>query len=214
MKKTTALLLALLLTVCVLPLCAIAKAGNGTKDEIPIHEVFIRNLRAPIADRPMASLNSIAVDEDANYGIFYTYWYDNTAIEQTFDDSEPFDAAHMYSQGCLIGPNDGYYFADDCVFYFNGRAELADMNYLDEHPYFAGCYYIQSTAMECLEADPLFGDVNMNGGVEVTDALLALRYALAIIDLTPAQMVYADFDFDLDYDISDALLILRLAMGL
>jgi hypothetical protein len=64
--------------------------------------------------------------------------------------------------------------------------------------------------------DPSFlpGDVDMNGGVEATDALRALRYSMEMIALTPLQIEIGDMDNDGDISAADALVILRMSMGI
>ena len=58
------------------------------------------------------------------------------------------------------------------------------------------------------------GDSDMNGVVDMNDALLALRCAMGISPLTGAALEAADADGNGVVDISDALLIMRYAMGL
>jgi hypothetical protein len=58
------------------------------------------------------------------------------------------------------------------------------------------------------------GDVNRDGNVQIDDALLAMRYAMGLIDLTPEQLELAEMDGDGTVTISDALIIMRMAMGL
>ena len=60
----------------------------------------------------------------------------------------------------------------------------------------------------------LLGDVNGDGFVDITDALLVMRYAMGLITLTPAQLQRANVNGDSGVDISDALIIMRVAMGL
>lgn len=62
--------------------------------------------------------------------------------------------------------------------------------------------------------EPLFGDVNGDGAVTAEDALLVMRCALELIDLTPEQLELADINGDCFVNLVDALLILRTAMGL
>lgn len=57
------------------------------------------------------------------------------------------------------------------------------------------------------------GDVNGDGTVDVSDALLVLRFAMGIIDELPVPAA-ADVDASGGADLGDALLILRAAMGL
>ena len=64
------------------------------------------------------------------------------------------------------------------------------------------------------EIDYIPGDVDMNGVVEASDALLALRYAMAIITLSDLQIEIGDMDGDGVLTASDALVILRMAMGI
>lgn len=54
----------------------------------------------------------------------------------------------------------------------------------------------------------------MNGVVEATDALLALRYSMEMIALTPLQIEIGDMDNDGDISAADALVILRMSMGI
>ncbi|MBQ7061482.1 MAG: Ig-like domain-containing protein [Clostridia bacterium] len=58
------------------------------------------------------------------------------------------------------------------------------------------------------------GDIDMDGSVTVTDALLALRSAMSILTLTPQQIAIGDMDGDGVVSVTDALTILRIAMGI
>ena len=58
------------------------------------------------------------------------------------------------------------------------------------------------------------GDIDANGSVEVTDAIMALRAAMGIIELTPEQLSAADVNGDELIRIDDAVTILRISMGL
>lgn len=58
------------------------------------------------------------------------------------------------------------------------------------------------------------GDLDMDGNISVTDALLALRYAMGIIELTPEQVALADVDGSGTVTVTDAVIILRMAMGI
>lgn len=62
--------------------------------------------------------------------------------------------------------------------------------------------------------DYLPGDVNNDGRVDTEDALLALRCALGIIQLSSEARWRADLDFNGVIDTTDALLILRRALGI
>lgn len=58
------------------------------------------------------------------------------------------------------------------------------------------------------------GDVNEDGVVDQSDALLILRYALSIIDDTVLNTGLADYNADGVVDQSDALLVLRVALNI
>ncbi len=58
------------------------------------------------------------------------------------------------------------------------------------------------------------GDVDGDGDVTVTDALLAMRGALGLMELDDAQYSAADYDGDGEVTVTDALLIMRTALGL
>ena len=60
----------------------------------------------------------------------------------------------------------------------------------------------------------LLGDVDFDGDVDVTDALLTMRYAMGIIEFTPEQLAVGDMDSNGTVNITDAVIILRIAMGL
>jgi hypothetical protein len=58
------------------------------------------------------------------------------------------------------------------------------------------------------------GDLNSDGKVNVQDATLALRAAVNLITLTPAQVTAADVNKDGKVNVQDATKILRVAVGL
>ena len=91
---------------------------------------------------------------------------------------------------------------DHVVGSFSTQAELAD--------WIAGW-------LETLEnEDPnpgVAGDVNGDDTLDVTDALMTLRYAMSLIDALP-NAAAADVNNDGTVDVTDALQILRAAMGI
>ncbi|MBR0134882.1 MAG: hypothetical protein IJM18_01660 [Clostridia bacterium] len=58
------------------------------------------------------------------------------------------------------------------------------------------------------------GDIDMNGEVTVSDAIMALRAAMGILELTSEQVGIGDMDQNGGIEVSDAIMILRTAMGL
>ena len=58
------------------------------------------------------------------------------------------------------------------------------------------------------------GDVNRDGYVDIQDAILVLRHAMSISELTAEQQLIADVNGDGFVNTSDALMIERIAMGI
>ena len=69
-------------------------------------------------------------------------------------------------------------------------------------------------AMDSEPAEPVEGDVNGDGEVDISDALAVLRHAMQLEELDDAGIASADVNGDGAVDLSDALIILRMAMGL
>ncbi len=59
----------------------------------------------------------------------------------------------------------------------------------------------------------MLGDIDQNGQVQVTDAVLALRWAMGLITLEDVQLLAGDVDLNGEVNITDALMIMRYAMG-
>lgn len=70
--------------------------------------------------------------------------------------------------------------------------------------------------LEALLSGPevLMGDVDLDGDITVTDALLVLRAAMGLIELEGDAAIAADWDDDGNTSVTDALFILREAMGI
>lgn len=58
------------------------------------------------------------------------------------------------------------------------------------------------------------GDVDLNGAVEASDALLILRMAMNIIETTQDALLHGDMDGNGFLEASDALIVLRMSMGI
>lgn len=213
MKKLIALLLSAVL-IAALPVSILAETQPEPADElIPIHEVYIKGFRPAVAGSTPEHAQPLFTD-DAVFDIYnhvYSYWHDNTEGHDMFDEQVSFVISHEYSEGCMLAAGDGYYFADDCVYYINGHAEYVD--FVMPHQYFEGCVFVQSIAFPCYEQYVL-GDIDGNGAVEAADALIALRSALGLAELSGEQAMIGDVDFSGSVSAEDALKILRSALGL
>lgn len=58
------------------------------------------------------------------------------------------------------------------------------------------------------------GDVDGDGAVRVSDAVLIMRCALGLIEFTPEQILCGDVDGDGVIKIADAVMVIRIALGL
>lgn len=58
------------------------------------------------------------------------------------------------------------------------------------------------------------GDVDQNGEIEASDALIILRFTMGLIELSPGVQSLCDADGNGEIEASDALLVLRMALGL
>ena len=58
------------------------------------------------------------------------------------------------------------------------------------------------------------GDVDGDGAVRVSDAVLIMRYALGLIEFTPEQILCGDVDGDGFVKVTDAVMVIRIALGL
>ncbi len=64
------------------------------------------------------------------------------------------------------------------------------------------------------KVDPVSGDVNGDGKVDVRDVTLVMQYILGLVSLTQEQAGIADYNEDGMVDIRDAVLIMQYALGL
>ena len=71
-----------------------------------------------------------------------------------------------------------------------------------------------TTPASAEEAEYRCGDINMDGKVDLTDALLSLKAALGIIELDDEQAAAADVNGDNSVDLTDTVMILKIALGI
>ena len=64
------------------------------------------------------------------------------------------------------------------------------------------------------EPELLPGDLDSNGSVSVADAVLALRGAMGLVELTGDQLIAGDMNLDGSVSVLDAVSIMRIAIGL
>ncbi|GEM_PF-1952627 len=186
----------------------------GAPELIPIHEVWVDGWGTPVEDVVGVDHVFLTTPDDAPYYIIYGGWLDETDGQQMWNEDYVFIAGHLYSEGCQIWAEEGYYFADDCVFLTHDDAEL-DPEYCYVDPDEDYICYMNIVPVVCEgEVGRTYGDVDLNGTVEVADAILALRYQMGLIELTDEQLDQAEVTGNGVVSIADSILILRYAMGL
>ena len=187
-------------------------------ETIPIHEVWVDGWGTPVEGVVGIDHVFLYTPDGVPYYIVYGGWLDETDQQQMWSEDHIFIAGHEYSEGCQIWCEEGYYFADDCVFHTNDGDEILDLAwcYVDEEDNWI-CY-MNILPVVCEGEEPpvpeMHGDVDLNGTVQVADAILALRYQMGLIELTDEQLAQAEVTGDGQVTLADAILILRYAMGL
>ena len=209
MKKFLSVLLVSALVFALVPASVFASAPK----DIAIHEINVEGFVPPVVGSTPEFSYNIYIEENDAYFMLYPYWHDNTGGTDMTTEQTPFEAGNMYSVGCVIVIEDGYYIAEDCVFSFNGDPNLVDPDYPQPY-YLGGCIVLQSTPVAPVSSAAVPGDADGDGEVTVTDALMVLRAALELVELTDEQTELADVNGDGSVTLSDALLILRAALGL
>lgn len=61
--------------------------------------------------------------------------------------------------------------------------------------------------------DPLMGDVNFDGSIDTTDALMIMRHAMNLYMLSDDALLVADMNESGNIDINDALIAMRIALN-
>ena len=79
-----------------------------------------------------------------------------------------------------------------------------------------GDYAGNTVVAEVNAEEPSFlpGDCDLNGTVNIADAVLALRHSMGLITLTGEAFLAGDVDGNGSIAITDAVMIMRYAMGL
>lgn len=196
--------------------------SSGPIDPVPepveIHEVYIEGYDSPVAGEYSGDHLNLTVPDGANYHICISdvnapfWWNNDPSVHDVFEGV--FTEGTPYCVGLIVQANDNCYFAQDCVFYVNGSTELVDQinSYVVSGSDYTLCYIW--TEPEIASAGILWGDADGSGEVDLQDALLAARYALALVPASALDLDVCDVDRNGVIDLNDALYILRRAMAL
>ena len=177
---------------------------------IPIHEVIVNGWGRPVPF--VAGIDHVFLETpaDAPYFIVYGGWRDETDQQQMWNEDHVFMPEHWYSEGCQIWADEGYYFAEDCVFRTEDDRVHLDYEYCYVDELDDWICYMNIEPILCI----LWGDAEHDNDVDSPDVLLLMRYCM---DLVPAEDVYldvCDVNADGDYTMADALLIMRKVLHL
>ncbi|MBR1726888.1 MAG: DUF2436 domain-containing protein [Muribaculaceae bacterium] len=133
-----------------------------------IHEVYVNGYESPVTGQDSQEHLNITVPDDANYHIFANKWspewWDNDADDDFFG---IFVEGTYYSVGMTLEANEGYHFAEDCVFYVNGGQELVDTDFTyvetEDGSIYAYVWTIPEVAMANTGIEDMNGDKTVAG---------------------------------------------------
>ena len=188
------------------------EAVEDTPGVVLIRDVYVYGFEAPVAGELAAAHVNLSVPEDAHYYIVYAGWLDETDQQQLWHDDDVFTAGHVYSEGCQIWADDGCAFADDCVFHIEGADIDPEWSYVD--PDIDWICYINTVPVECPGQQLAYGDADGDGDVDITDALLVMRYVQGLVQTENIHVEVCDVNLDGRITLIDALLVLRFALEL
>ena len=96
-----------------------------SEDRIPITEVYIKGYDYPVAYEDPYDHLELSVPDGAPYEIWNCDWANESIFFEGDEGFDYFEEGESYSMYCFLIPEDGYFFAPDCVFYVNGDSDLA-----------------------------------------------------------------------------------------
>lgn len=188
----------------------IETTAEAVQEPIAIHEVWVTGWGTPVEG--IAGIDNMFLEtpEDAHYFIIYGGWRDETDQQQMWSEEHVFIAEHEYSEGAQIWADEGYYFAEDCVFHCE-HDEILDPEWCYVDPDANYICYVNSIPVVC-EHEPVWGDANGDWEVNFEDALLMMRHVMELQAIAPEYLdPWCDVNCDGVWDMTDALLIARYA---
>ena len=209
LKRIIALTVAAVLLALV-PVGALAKTARDG-ELVVIDTIEILGFTAP--EYGAHPDYEVGVPDGAHYYIDWStwWWYTPGDVGRMMEDDVFYDPDALYYQEFEIWPEEGYTFPEHPTVLINGEEELVDSAYWSLNaPYFLA----YSIDFAVTPPAPKPGDVDLDGEITVADALLTLRAAMGLIELSEEQHELGDVDASGAVDAADALLILRSAMGL
>ena len=119
---------------------------------LPITAVYVDGYESPVPGENSQDHLNFTLPEGANYKLYESEWspewWDNDAEDDFFG---TFVEGTHYSVGMTLEANEGYYFADNCVFYVNGEQTLVDASFTgvdDENNRYAYVWTLPEVAGE------------------------------------------------------------------
>ena len=211
LKRFFALFTALLLALAPM-LSAAAETGDEGEQPVLYDTIEIFGFTAPEwGAHPDFDLY---VPEGVHYYVDFTTWFfviEGVDVGRMQPGDVFNDESAYYYLEIEVRVEDGYDFTDDVTVLINGDDTIAEvwgwsfnapMFRIDTRDYFV-------SPPECMP-----GDLDGNGEVTVSDAIIALRCGMGLTELTGPQLAAGDIDSNGAVDVSDAIMILRRAMGI
>lgn len=178
---------------------------------------FMVTCAAVSAIAAVASVSAMAAD----------YTADNNSVAYTVPtpDAETQMTVLVVPKGAEVTDDNIYYIDQDGT--LSGSAllkgtELADGTYVVKVGYYKDGefsiaedeFVVGETSENPVQPTYKLGDVNSDGKVDVTDALLVAQKAVGMKEFDETQMAAADVNKDKKVDVTDALLIAQKAVGM
>lgn len=208
------------------------RSGSGTIDCYSINSTggldYVSTIGLTCNGETMNELFTLAISTD---GYAYSiermsngslYSIDLSTGKCTFVGNTSVEAP-LYAQSLFFDHNTGRMYWAATVFHSSGSGptSLYEVNYLNAEAALLGRFELedvqQLTAAYIVPdggMQALLGDVNRDGKIDADDALVLLRYVMALVNADALDLSVADVNGDGKIDASDALLILRYAIGL
>ena len=176
---------------------------------IPIELVDISGVMLDIHDGMRESECLAYKLNTANCSVIEVVWFDDT-IHDYLPSDGTFTEGHSYFIGIKLAADEGYCFTADTKAKLNGSAENVGDGYLYEDD-----FIVKSKLIVCgAHLDIMIGDVNGDGKVNTSDAVIILKVAAGMASLEGDRLIAANTNHDSKVNTSDAVLILKYAAGM
>ncbi|GEM_PF-5090340 len=176
-----------------------------------ITEIRLNGFVNPTPGQTVADyLAGITLPADAEYTLFRIQ-----ALEQgnstAMQDTDAFVEGHeYYFVAYLMANEETHLFSGNAEILLDGSTNLLQLGFVFTQRSTA---YITTKPITCGSTVTLAGDVNCDGKVDATDALLAMRYSMNLAVVDEQGIANGDINGDGKLNATDAIAIMRMAMA-